>query len=462
VLIVKKVYMQKKCSIIIRTKNEERWIASCLGAVYSQTYKNIEVILVDNESTDKTIDKARKFPGIKYVSIKEYLPGESLNIGIRASSGEYIVCLSGHCIPVNEYWLENLVTILESDSHFAGVYGRQESMSFSAPADKRDMLLVFGLDKKIQSKDSFFHNANSIIHRSLWDEVPFDEKITNIEDRIWGQEMLNLGYKLAYEPTASVYHFHGIHQNGNEERCKNVVRIIQGMQKNKKVGDRINPKNLEILALIPVKGLDWEINGRPQMAFTIDAALNSKYISRVIVDTNNNDTAKVAVSLGATCPFIRSEDLTRDYVGLDAVLKNALSHIEKAGIFPDLIVHLEETFPFRREGLIDDMIEHTLNEGFDTVVAAKQESGSFWQESGENEVLTRLDSGDGPRLFKDKSYVGFKGLCCVTYPEFLRQETLFGDKVGLFEVDYQLSFLEVRDEKGRDVASKLIQFEKMV
>ena len=45
-------------SIIIRTKNEERWITSCLRSVFQQTYTNIEVILVDNHSTDMTVKKS--------------------------------------------------------------------------------------------------------------------------------------------------------------------------------------------------------------------------------------------------------------------------------------------------------------------------------------------------------------------------------------------------------------------
>ena len=44
-------------SIIIRTKNEERWISSCLQSVFNQTHKNIEVIIVDNLSTDMTVKK---------------------------------------------------------------------------------------------------------------------------------------------------------------------------------------------------------------------------------------------------------------------------------------------------------------------------------------------------------------------------------------------------------------------
>ena len=445
----------KKCSIIIRTKNEERWISSCLTAVFNQTYKNIEVVIVDNKSTDKTIARTKDFNNIKYVTIAHYLPGDSLNKGIEASTGDYIVCLSGHCLPVDNYWLEHLVSALEENENYAGVYGRQEPMSFSTPSDKRDLLLVFGLDRKIQKYDSFFHNANSILRRSLWDKVPFNKQITNIEDRIWGQEMISLGYNLVYEPEASVYHYHGIHQDGNIERCNNIVKIIQHMQPNSDDLVSLDPNKMLIVALIPIKGEDLKINDKSQMAFSIESALKSKYIDQIIVSTDNLETAKIAKELGAECPFIRSDSLTMDYVSLDEVLKDALLHLEDSGIYPDLIVSLEETFPFRENMLIDDMIKHTLNKGLDTVIAAKRESGSLWQE-GDNEGFKRLDSGDTPRLYKEKSYIGLKGLCCVTHPEFLRHEDPFQGNVGLYEVKSPLSFFEVRDEIGRETASKLM------
>lgn len=447
---------ERLCSIIIRTKNEERWINACLTAVYKQTYKNIEVIVVDNESQDRTIAKAQKFPITKLISIEKYLPGAALNAGIRASSGDYIVCLSAHCIPVNESWLSNLVEALDENESFAGVYGRQVPMSFTSSADKRDLLLIFGLDRKIQEKDSFFHNANSILRRSLWNAVPFDEEITNIEDRIWGQQMIDLDLKLVYEPSASVYHHHGIHQDGNVERCENVVRIIQSMQNSLSSVGEIHPNNLEIIALIPLRGNSWCIGDYPQMRYTVAAAKDSAFIGRVIVATDSDETARLAESLGAECPFLRSEDLSMDYVGMESVCRDAIDHLERQGVYPDLVVILEETFPFRERRLIDSMIEHTLERGFDSVVAARREIGSIWQEN-ESTGFDRLDSGDVPRQYKEKSYVGSRGLCCVTRPEFLRQGNILGNNIGLFETDFQLAFFEVRDERSREIAGRLLE-----
>ena len=101
---------KKLVSIIIRTKNEERWITPCLESIYNQTYKNFEVIIVDNNSTDKTVEKAKQFKISKIIKIKKFLPGKAINLGIKKSKGEYVVILSAHAIPTNSMWLEKFVS----------------------------------------------------------------------------------------------------------------------------------------------------------------------------------------------------------------------------------------------------------------------------------------------------------------------------------------------------------------
>ena len=193
-------------SIIIRTKNEEKYIKHCLEKIKQQNFKNVEIIIVDNYSTDLTVKKALQFTK-KVIKIKNFTPGKAINEGIKASKGNIIVVLSAHCIPVNNFWLSNLIKDLK-DKKVAGVYGRQEPMKYTTDVDKRDLLTIFGLDKKIQVKDTFFHNANSAFRRDIWKKIPFNEKITNIEDRFWGEKVISNGFKIIYEPAASVYHFH--------------------------------------------------------------------------------------------------------------------------------------------------------------------------------------------------------------------------------------------------------------
>ena len=213
-------------SIIIRARNEEKWITSCLSSVFRQEFSDFEVILIDNSSTDRTVEKAKNFPIKDILTIGGFLPGKALNIGIRCSRGNHIVCLSAHCIPTNDKWLGNLLKNFQ-DGAIAGVYGRQEPMAFTKDVDKRDLINIFGLDRRVQKKDPFFHNANSMIRRDVWKRIPFSETATNIEDRIWAKTVLEAGYHIIYEPEASVYHYHGINQGRNIERARNVVRILE-------------------------------------------------------------------------------------------------------------------------------------------------------------------------------------------------------------------------------------------
>jgi|TARA_B100002003_G_scaffold232840_1_gene245103 GT2 family glycosyltransferase len=443
-------------SIIIRTKNEERWISSSLSAIYNQSYKDFEIILVDNQSTDKTIAKAKQFPIAKEVNIVNYLPGKALNMGIEKSKGKYIVCISAHCIPNGSSWLASLVNALEEDKKYAGVYGRQEPMSFSSASDKRDMAIVFGLDRKIQIKDSFFHNANSIIHRALWEKVPFDSETTNIEDRLWAQEMIDRGYKIFYEPESSVYHYHGIHQDGHQIRLRNVVNIIENQYKRKQPQGKLDASKLKILALIPVKGRTKIINGKPLLAYTIESARQSKYIDKVIVSTDTKETVRIAEDAGAECPFLRPANLSESYVSHEKIHEFSLKKIEETGYYPDLVVHLGETYPFRQQGMIDEMIEFLLDEGFDSVIAGRRESGFLWQEDGKGGFM-RLDSGDVPREFKEKTFIGMHDLGCVTLPMLVRQERLLGDKIGIFTVDYPYAGFEVRKKQSAKLAAYLFK-----
>ena len=446
--------MKPKISIVIRTKNEERWILKCLEQINKQTFRDFEIILVDNNSTDKTVQKAT-IAGVKKIFvIKNFLPGKALNLGIKKSLGEYIVCLSAHCIPTNKDWLKNLIKNFKLESNVAGVYGRQEPMEFSKDSDKRDLFLVFGLDRKVQIKDSFFHNANSIIKKSIWVKIKFDEKITNIEDRLWGEKIIQSGYKIIYEPSASVFHHHGIHQDGNQVRLRNVVNIIQSYSKNFSQGN-LDPKKLNIIAIIPSKG-PLKKNGKDFLIrHTIKEAKKSKFIQKLIVSSDKKQTRNIAIKNGAECPFLRPKKLSMGNVNLRTVQKFSLSELERNKIFPDLIIHLEETYPFRDKDLIDQAIKVLLKNGYDTVIAAKEEKGWLWKE--DTNGYLRIEEGDIPEKIKKKTYLGLHGICCVTYPEFVRNGSLIGKNIGLFPLKNHLSIIEIRDNETFKKFSKILK-----
>lgn len=225
--------MTETVSVIIRTKNEEHWIGSCLDAVFNQDYPGFEVVVVDNESTDRTREIVGRYPCmVVTISDAEFNFSRALNRGIEASQGRLAAILSGHCVPANEQWLLRL-SLGFVDRKVAAVYGRQEPLPDSSPIDKRDLYTTFGLDRRVQVRDYFFHNANSMIRRSIWKNLPFSEEIEGVEDRDWAKKVQEMGYTIVYEPTSSVYHHHGIHHDHSRERAARVVNVIELIQKDR-------------------------------------------------------------------------------------------------------------------------------------------------------------------------------------------------------------------------------------
>ncbi len=216
-------------SVVLRAKNEAFWMDKCLTALRNQRVPDIDVVLVDNESTDDTVViSERHGVTVRTISRDEFSYGRALNIGIEAARHDVVALLSSHCVPIDELWADYLLAHLgpDGDPEVCGVYGRQEPMPDTSAIDKRDLWTTFRDERVRQRRDYFFHNANSGIRKSIWRDEPFDEEIRGVEDREWGKRMIRLGHEIVYEPHLRVYHQHGIHQGRDEGRAKRVAEVI--------------------------------------------------------------------------------------------------------------------------------------------------------------------------------------------------------------------------------------------
>jgi rhamnosyltransferase len=217
-----------KISVLIRAFNESKWINICLKKISEQSIKPLEIIVVDNKSNDGTVEIIKKF--YKKVRIytynQNYAPGKMLNFGMSKCKGDYVLIISAHCIPCDNFLIENLVTNLENNLKICASYARQVSLNFSDDLTIRDLMLTYGSESKLQKTDPQFNNACSIIRKSEWKNNQFDNTITNLEDRYWAAQMLKKKKFIYYSSESKVFHYHGSHHNNSPERLVKTKETI--------------------------------------------------------------------------------------------------------------------------------------------------------------------------------------------------------------------------------------------
>ena len=124
-------------------------------------------------------------------------------------------------------------------------------------------------------------------------------------------------------------------------------------------------KGETILGLIPArggsKGLPRKniklLLGKPLIAWTIEQALASKYLDKVVVSTDDEEIAKISKKYGAEVPFIRPKELATDKTkGIDVVL-HTIRWMEENGKSYDFLMLLQSTSPLRTFEDMDKAIE---------------------------------------------------------------------------------------------------------
>lgn len=215
--------LDRSISIVIRTLNESRYLDEVLRGVAEQNYsrEKVEVLVVDSGSGDGTLEIARRH-GCRILNIRreEFSFGRSLNVGCEAATGECLVFLSGHCVPVNTAWLRELVAPL-ADATVGVSYGRQLAGPETRFSEGRIFEKYFPAGARVDPAIPFFcNNANAALRREVWARHRFDETLTGLEDMHLARRLWEAGSVIAYVPAAGVYHHH-------DERWRQVVRRFE-------------------------------------------------------------------------------------------------------------------------------------------------------------------------------------------------------------------------------------------
>ncbi|CAN7650892.1 glycosyltransferase family 2 protein [Pararhizobium sp. LjRoot255] len=197
-----------RISIIIRSYNESAHIQKLLTGIASQSVKDVEVILVDSGSTDRTVPIAES-NGVRIVHIakEEFSFGRALNRGCAVATGDVLVFASAHVYPLRTDWLEKLVQPFD-DADITLAYGRQVGNSVTKFSEHQVFASWFPEVSVRRQNNSFCNNANCAIRRSAWEGQPYDEVLTGLEDLAWAKNMRQRGGQISYVADATIVHVH--------------------------------------------------------------------------------------------------------------------------------------------------------------------------------------------------------------------------------------------------------------
>lgn len=208
--------------IIVGVKNEEEHIERCIKSLQKQTIQDINIVVVDGLSDDKTPEIVRELmtldPRIVLLSNDKEKISSGRNIGLDFSKSEYVAYLDGHTY-VQEDWLEilyNSFIELKGKCHLAGIGSTYASPSDDTGFGKTVAYCVqttfgglgtsFTQEKKVHKVDTV---AFALYKRSVLDDdgIHYDEKMTHCEDTDFNYQLIKKGYILLKHPEALVYQY---------------------------------------------------------------------------------------------------------------------------------------------------------------------------------------------------------------------------------------------------------------
>jgi glycosyltransferase involved in cell wall biosynthesis len=197
-----------QCSIVVRAFNESQHLGRLLEGITHQSLKDVEVILVDSGSTDSTVQIARDFGArVVHIPANDFSFGGALNLGLRAARREHVVIASAHVHPVYPDWLECLLRPFQ-DGLVAVVYGKQRGTQSSRFSEHQIFRQWFPEHDIARQASPFCNNANAAIRRSLWEQHPYDETLTALEDVAWAKWAQQQGHHVSYAAHAEIIHVH--------------------------------------------------------------------------------------------------------------------------------------------------------------------------------------------------------------------------------------------------------------
>lgn len=183
-------------SVIIPTYNSSSTIEKCLKSIEDQTYKNIEIIVFDNYSSDKTTEFVSRFH-VNVFFARSTIP-RAKNLGISKSSGEFLLFVDSDMI-LEQKVVEECVRVSSSDEEIVGIIIPERSVGSGFLVRVRDFERSFYAGTDIES-------ARFFVTKFVTPVGGFDEAIIGHEDSTLPNKLQDNGFNVKTRVSSYILH----------------------------------------------------------------------------------------------------------------------------------------------------------------------------------------------------------------------------------------------------------------
>ncbi|PRX43505.1 acylneuraminate cytidylyltransferase family protein [Salegentibacter salegens] len=231
-----------------------------------------------------------------------------------------------------------------------------------------------------------------------------------------------------------------------------------------------NLVNKKIIAVIPARGGSKRIpkknivnlNGKPMIAWTIEAALKSKYIDEVLVSTDDEEIAEIGKDYGAKVPFLRNANAD-DHSPISLATVRALKQWEESGLEKqEVVVQLMANCPLRDSNDIDEAIENFFQKNLDFQISCFKYGwmNPWWAHKLDN-------SGKATPVFEEKErmkrsqdqpdlYCPTGAIWIAKKDELFKTETFYGVNYSFFPVHW-IKAIDIDEYEDLEMAKYFIR-----
>lgn len=437
-------YNKPLVTVYITNYNYARFLKQSIESVLNQTFKQYEILIIDDGSTDNSRDIIESYRGYSNIEII-YQQNKGLNItnniAMRSANGKYLMRLDADDFLV-ENALELMVSKLESNPDIGLVFPDYYYVDAAGNVTGEERRHNF--EEEVSLYDQPAHGACTMVRLSYLINVGGYNENFNCQDgyELWIKfisryKVTNINTPLFY------YRRHSNNLTNNEEK------ILQTRKEIKELFVRQNHSLPTTLCVIPVRktiigSVNWplhEVNGKTVLEHKIETCLKTKNIKHVVLSVSDSNVFEFIVrkqNYGSRVTVLQRPD---SFAGLNENLYHTMSHALDH-LLPtkyEAVVSVSLDYPFTGSDIIDDAINTLVLFNSDTVISVRPDTQMYYQHTGHS-LKPILEQDKFTRLEREALYKGAGGIILSKVDSIVRSKRMISGRVSHVVVDRKTAF----------------------